>query len=284
MIPVHLVGAAWGKGAPKPGCADGPAFLIHQHIAQTLEESGIQVFMEPLISEVPEKDLSILCAQLARQLSALVNSGKRFIVLGGDHSCAIGTWQGVSDGLQNSPGLIWIDAHMDAHTPQTSPSGAVHGMPLAVLLGLGSPDMVGLLDQPNPINPEHLCLIGVRSFESQEKNIIDQFGIRVFYKKECTDRGLPAIFRDALEIVQPGNRPFGISIDLDAIDPTDAPGVGSPVANGLVSKNLLQALQSTGLHPNFLGLEIAEFNPSLDQDNKTALLCSSILKSVFSNP
>src|SRR5262249_12391204 len=218
------------------------------------------------------------CEKLAERVADTIQDRGLPVVLGGDHSCAIGTWKGAAQALApNGPvGLLWIDAHMDAHTPQTTPTGALHGMPLACLLGHGDPVVTALADDAR-IAPQHVCLIGVRSFESGEAALLKRLGVRVYFMREVVRRGLDAVMREALEIVQRGTAGFGVTIDLDALDPRDAPGVGTPVPGGLGVGELTATLTRLAHHPRLVGVEIVEYNPDRDRDAATAGLVTDIL-------
>jgi arginase len=208
--------------------------------------------------------------------------GKLPVVVGGDHSCAIGTWKGVASALRaRGPlGLIWIDAHMDAHTPQTTPSGALHGMPLASLLGYGDKRLTSL-GRGVQLLPKHVCLIGVRSFESGEAALLRRLGVRVFFMPEVVRRGLTAVMREALDIATTGTAGFGVTLDLDALDPRDAPGVGSPVKGGIRAAELSTALASIQGHPALAGVEIVEYNPQRDRNGVTANVAAGLLEAVL---
>jgi arginase len=189
-------------------------------------------------------------------------------VIGGDHSCAGGTWVGVARMLQGELGLIWIDAHMDSHTPGTSHTGRLHGMPLAWLLGQADEDLYGL--SAGVVDPEHVALIGVRSYEPEEKERLDRLGVRVFHIEEVARRGLDTVCDEALRIATAGTSGFGISIDLDAVSPEEAPGVGTPVPEGIVAAELARALHRLGSRPDLVALELAEYLPRLDPDGRSA--------------
>jgi arginase len=216
---------------------------------------------------------------LAESVLATVQRGRRFIVVGGDHSCAIGTWSAASLAIRDrgSLGLVWIDAHMDSHTPQTSPSGAAHGMPLACLLGYGDPELTELLDPKPKLEPRHVCLVGVRSYEEEEAGLLNHLGVRVITMEEIHRHGLAWAMEQAFERASEGTAGYGISIDLDAIDPTEAPGVGSPAPDGLHGQELVAGLARLPEQPILLGIEITEFNPLHDQDNCTAHLVCDLL-------
>jgi arginase len=173
-------------------------------------------------------------------------------------------------------GLIWIDAHMDAHVPETTPSGNWHGMPLAHLLGRGRPELSRLAGGPAAIEPEHLCLLGARSFEAEEASLLRKLGVSIIDAEEVRREGLRAALARALSIAGHGTIGFGISLDIDAVDPGDAPGVGTPVRHGMAGPALVEALQGTAAVPNFVGIEIVEYNPALDRQGRTRALVAEL--------
>ena len=276
MRDIKIIGVASGWGAQDHGCAKGPEVLRAHGLQAYLQAAGISVAWDETLFPVPEKNIthlvSRLCERLADKVSGMVVNDSLPIVLGGDHSCAIGTWSGVSIATRQSGplGLIWIDAHMDSHTPETSPSGALHGMPLACLLGYGITSLVELGGFYPKLLPQHVCLVGVRSFEAGESELLKQLGVRIFFMDEVHRRGVSAVMQDALNIVQNGTAGFGVSIDLDALDPFEDPGVGSPSPDGIMGVELLNALKQTKECVNLLGIEIVEYNPDRDQNAATA--------------
>lgn len=219
------------------------------------------------------------------RLSDCVNHSARHshfpVIIGGDHACAMGTWSGVTSALEAEEqfGLIWIDAHMDAHTPETSPSNAYHGMPLAHLLGAGNEDFYNIGSSKRKINPTNLCLIGIRSFEEEEQKLLETLGVRIFYMHEVNARGFKAVFADALKIAKTGIKGYGVSIDLDGFDPSVAPATGSLEAGGLFEKEVLPELRKIANDTQFKALEITEFNPTLTGKEKTLKLMENLLES-----
>ncbi|MGH8507495.1 MAG: arginase, partial [Gammaproteobacteria bacterium] len=209
-----------------------------------------------------------------------LQNGRRVAVIGGDHSCAIASWSAAASALRGPLGLVWIDAHMDSHTPATSPSGALHGMPLAILLGFGPPELTDLLYPGAKLRPENVCLVGVRSYEPEEAELLHCLGVRVITMDEVRARGLMRSLGEAFAIVSCGTAVVGLSIDLDAIDPEDAPGVGTPARNGLRGLALVEGLRR--LAPQPVLVEIAEFNPLHDRKNKTARLVIDLLAACWS--
>jgi len=217
-----------------------------------------------------------LAALQAQHVQRLLRGGHFPLVLGGDHSCGIGTWSGAARAVRpRGPlGLVWIDAHMDAHVPATSPTGNLHGMPLACLLGEGDSRLSTLADAP-ALRPEHLCLVGIRSYEDGEAALLSRLGVRVIHIEEIERRGLAAALDEAVAIATRGTAGFGLSIDLDALDPAHAPGVGTPVEGGLDAAALLASLSAHAGDPRLCALEIAEYNPVHD-DGRTAALAMRI--------
>jgi arginase len=205
------------------------------------------------------------------------------VVIGGDHACAIGTWSGIISALhaEGQFGLIWIDAHMDSHTLATSPSGAYHGMPIASLLGEGEKEFAELCTSKAKISPEHICLIGIRSYEEGEEALLKKLGVRVYKMDEIAERGFDAVYQEALKIVKTGTKGYGVSIDLDAFDPKDAPGVGSREKGGLRKTEVQPSFKNAISDSALKALEIAEFNPKRDKQDKTAVLIEEILASFF---
>ncbi len=285
---VKIIGAGCGIGARDTRCAAGPQHLKQLDFASRLQTRGIDARWGKILRARRVRtgitSLSSI-AEFSRRLSQEVSetiSRKEFpLVVGGDHSCAIGSWNGVRNAIAAPIGLIWIDAHMDAHTPETSESGALHGMPLAHLLGHGHPDLANLNGVSPVFRADRVCLIGVRSFEEKESALLSALGVRVYAMEEVRARGLSEIFAEAIATVSRGTAGFGITLDVDALDPVDAPGTGSPVAAGLRRAELIDALRHANRHPRLLGLEIAEYNPVLDHENTTARLIESIVEALL---
>lgn len=282
-----LIGYAYGQAAGDPGCADGPEVfkkstwfksLVKQHPTLVWDDT----FYAP--SDLTNKFLQVqaICQRLALKTQALAAANQRFIVIGGDHSSAIGTWSGVYEALHTKGhiGLIWIDAHMDSHTPETSPSGNIHGMPLATLFGYGNSALTDLIRPTPKLLPQQVCLIGVRSFESGEAELLHNLGVRIFKMEEIKQRSLATVFQEALFIVQKNTVGFGLSIDLDGLDPQEVPAVGTPAADGLSTTELCQLLSTTSDNPNFMGAEIVEFNPHHDEEHKTEKVLYDLIQAM----
>jgi ornithine--oxo-acid transaminase len=267
----------------RPDADSGTTVLRRLGLDQRLRKRGIAAAWRalPRLGPGPETASAVaeLCAQLAREVSESVRRGEAFAVYGDDHSCAVGTWSGAAAALRGrgSLGLVWIDAHMDSHVPATSPSGKLHGMPLACLLGFGAPELVNLGGFAPKLAPDRVCLVGVHSYEPAERVLLERLGVRVYYSDEVGRRGLEAVMAEALAIVRHETAGFGISIDLDAVDPDDAPGVTTPAPGGLRAEALRRALGGISGIPGFLGLEITELDPRRDRNRVTAYLAADLL-------
>jgi arginase len=280
---VEVIGAAWGLGGADPGCAEAPGVLAPL-LAQRLAECGVAARQGPTLSpsgRERRKQLAVsrLCGELASAVEDAMSRDALPCVLGGDHSCAGGTWTGVARGLHakgaHTLGLVWVDAHMDAHTPRTSHSGRLHGMPLAWLLGEDDDPLYGLAT--GVVAPEHVSLVGVRSFEPEEQARLEQLGVRIYYMAEVERLGLARALDEALAIAGDGTDAFGISIDLDAVTPEEAPGVGTPVRNGLAAQELAAALAGIGGQAGLAAVELVEYCPRLDPDRRSARVAVDLL-------
>ena len=280
---VQLIGAAWGLGGADPGCAEAPAVLAPL-AARRLEACGVGTVVGPLIAPAAgerRKTLAVsrLCGQLASAVADARREARLPCVLGGDHSCAGGTWSGVARTLDGALGLVWIDAHMDSHTPSTSHTGRLHGMPLAWLLGQADDPLYGLAS--GVLKPEHVCLVGVRSYEPEEDERLRRLGVRVVFMDEVRARGLDAVLGEAIEIARAGTAGFGVSIDLDVVSPDEAPNVGTPVGGGVTSAELARALEQVAGEPSLAALELVEYSPRLDRDGATARVALSLLSAAL---
>lgn len=286
---IEIVGAVACIGALDHRCESGPLVVRSRGLLQHLGDQGYAAhwaqFVMPYLGETDDDDrmsqIGGYCTNLAKHLKGVVASNRYFLVLGGDHSCAVGTWSGVRLGHPERVGLVWIDAHMDSHTPETSHSGAVHGMPLAALLGYGAPKLTSIGSTQPKIDPRDVCLVGVRSFEPEEQALLDRLGVRVFFMDEVRRRGIDLVLREAVDHVRKNTSSMGISIDLDAVDPMDAPGVGSPEHGGIDGAQLVDALKSATREVTLVGAEIVEFNPIRDRGDRTVRLIFDLVDAML---
>lgn len=269
---VCRIAVAAAVGAPFPGCARAPAAVL----ALAAEAVGRQTerWLNIPQNAASTVELHPLLAHLAARTAEAIGAGRKLLVLGGDHAIAAGTWRGVGRGLGQAPGLIWIDAHLDAHTPASSVTGNRHGMPLAALLGEGEPAMVEM-DGP-VLDPRRTVVIGARHWEAEEQARLQKHGVRIHPMSEIAEAGLAAIFEAAVGQVSVGG-PWGISLDLDALDPQDAPGVSVPVPDGIRAADLLPLLRGILRCPGCIGLEIVEYNPDFDVAGQTGRLVARLL-------
>lgn len=284
---ISVIGAALGWGARWPDTELGPEALKAAGILKTLNLPEIQIITSKISACLGEKRdyserlalIQDFCSRLANLVEKEVKSKKIPLVVGGDHAIAIGTWQGLKSGLGlKKLGLLWVDAHLDAHTPETSPSHNIHGMPLAVLLGFGESVLTDLKSTIPTLSPEHIAMVGIRSAEPGEVALLQSLGVRIFSMSEIEVRGLDDVMQEAKEIVTAETDGFGISVDMDGFDPKFAPGTGTTEPNGLNPETMLPLLIALGQHPLFCGLEIAEFNPVKDHDGITLNLVEQLLR------
>jgi arginase len=280
---VELIGAAWGLGGPEPGCAEAPAALTPL-LAAELERRGVPVHAGPILfpsrtERRRQLAVSKLCGLLASAVAQSLRRGRLPCVLGGDHSCAGGTWSGVARATKGALGLVWVDAHMDAHTPRTSHTGRLHGMPLAWLLGQDDDPLYGLAT--GVLEPQNVALVGVRSYEPEERERLERLGVRVVYMNEVAARGIDAVLDEAVAIATRGTAAFGLSVDLDVVTPEEAPGVGTPVPGGVAASALARALERIGGRPDLIAVEIVEYSPRLDPDGHTARVAVDIARAAL---
>ncbi len=279
--PIHIVGVGSCLGAPIFGPASGPRALKNLGLEAHLRRLGIpahwQALLEPSAPKPPHSPLnerlgtvSALLHDLANTVAGVCEEGAIPLVLGGDHAIGAGTWRGVARALapRGKLGLIWIDAHLDAHTALTTHSGNIHGMPMAALLGVGDETLTGL---PGPhLDPAHVVIVGARSWEPEELTLLNKLGVKIFFMPEVKARGLPAVLADALRIARTGTAGFGVSVDLDAIDCAKLPGTTCLVPDGLDPQELTDALHSLRNCADLAGFEIVEYVPERDKDGSGA--------------
>jgi arginase len=230
------------------------------------------------------KEITATCTNSADLVLKTLEAGKIPLVLGGDHSVAAGTVSGVAKYYRRKNqkiGLIWIDAHTDMNTPETSPSGNVHGMPLAALMGLGPSELGNIYEFSPKVDPENCVLVGIRDVDNFEKENIRKAGVEVFTMRDIDERGMRAVMEDALALAGRGTAGYHVSLDMDWIDPEDAPGVGTPVWGGATYREAHLAMEIIADHGRMLSFEIVEVNPVIDERNQTADLAVELALSAF---
>jgi len=281
---LQTLGIASCLGGPLRSCGYAAEMLRDEFAVQKHEQQRLQLQWHMLYPEnrgSKDEKLSQLNQSISRFTQQWTEQNQAFLVIGGDHSCALGTWGGVLNGLRQPDkfGLIWLDAHMDAHTFATSPSGNIHGMPLAALLGKADKKLAAMYPGSDFIKPENLILIGVRSYENEEYDLLKQAKVEIVFAGQID--GLTQVLIKAIDKLSLSCQVIGISIDLDFIDPDDAPGVETPAQSGIKAEELLKALALINRHPKICGLEISEFNPEKDPENKTLHLMKKIIEAFY---
>ncbi len=291
---IALISVSIDLGAGRRGVDMGPSALRIAGISREIEAVGHRVTELGTLtaggletSEAGESELRFLdeVADVAERTRALVRSGLDRgctpLVLGGDHSLSIGSVAAVADHYRPqgaSIGLIWVDAHADMNRPHTTPSGNIHGMSLAVLLGHGEPRLT--LGRAS-VRPENASVLGARSLDAGEKRLIRELGVRVFTMSEIDERGVAPCMDEALERANAGTRGYHLSFDLDALDPRIAPGVGTPVRGGLTYREGHLVCEKASRSGRLLSLELVELNPVLDDRNQTAELGVGLVASAL---
>ena len=283
---VRIIGAASGLGAQDQACADGPVAFHrsqawHELAHHPRVDWGRTLFAPAADGGGATGRIAGLCRHLADEVGHALRGGEFPVVIGGDHSVAIGTWSGVARVAGEPVGLLWIDAHLDSHTPETSYSGAIHGMPLACLLGRGDKRLLNIGLSGVQVSAGHTAVLGARSYEPEELDFLKASGVRIIDSVELAQRGFADCLHEALAIVTAAPAGFGVTLDLDAIDPLLAPGVGSPEPEGLSARDVLEAVSGIAGLPGFRALEIVEYNPDRDRLGITASLISDLVGRVL---
>jgi arginase len=295
---IRVIGVPLDMGASRRGVDMGPSAMRVAGLEARLEALGHRVTDAGNIRvEVAETraygsssarylaEIAETCTRTAEAVLATLEEGKTPLVLGGDHSLAAGSVSGVSHFYRRRDqkiGVIWIDAHSDINTPDTSPSGNVHGMPLAALLGLGPEPLSNIYGYSPKIAPENAVLVGIRDVDAAERANIRRAGITaVFTMRDIDERGMRAVMEEAVKVAGNGTAGYHVSLDLDWIDPEDAPGVGTPVRGGATYREAHLAMEILADHGRLLSFEMVEVNPVIDEHNRTADLAVELACSAF---
>jgi arginase len=299
---VRIIGVPLDLGASRRGTDVGPSALRIAGLGNALRRMGYDVALEedifaPAMETRRSEDKKArfkpqildVCTRLAERVKAVMGEGSFPLVLGGDHSIAMGTVAGTSAHFHDrgeSIGLIWFDAHGDMNVPSSSPSGNIHGMPLSHLLGKGDEDLKNILGFSPKVKPQNVALIGVRAIDAHEREIIRESGIHAFTMREIDEHGMAAVCQRALEIVNDGTAGFHVSFDVDGCDPTVIPGSGTLVPGGVSFREAHLLMEYVADNGNLLSMEIVELNPFLDERNISAkrtleLILSAMGKSIL---
>lgn len=286
---VRVIGVPMDLGADRRGVDMGPSAIRYAHLQRRLQASGIQVEDIGNI-EVPNKetknildrDLKYLpeiietSQKLADMVSDTIQAGIVPLVLGGDHSIALGTIAGASKAVKNL-GLIWVDAHGDFNTEKTTPSGNIHGMGFAASVGIGHESLTHIGGFSPKVLPEKAVLIGARSIDHEERELIKASGIHVFTMNHIDRYGMRDIMKEAIQIVGSNTSGVHLSFDVDVLDPMEAPGVGTPVRGGITYREAALAMEMLWESKILSSLEFVEVNPILDKGNETAQLTVGLI-------
>ncbi len=292
LISVYMDLAAGRRGVDMGPSAIRIAGLVNklERLNYTTQEMGAIYAHEPEICPPDEnnlrylKEVTAVCKQVKTQVLKACEKNWMPLVLGGDHSIALGTVAGMAEfhrKSNNRIGLIWVDAHADMNLPETSPSGNIHGMPLAVLLGKGDPALTALNGERPSLVPGNVTIIGARDIDEAEKKIVRQSGVRVFTMAEIDERGIAYCIDEAIKRAMAGTCGFHLSFDLDSLDPLIAPGVGTPVDGGLSYREAHFICEKAARSGSLLSMETVEVNPILDSRNHTAQVAVELIESAL---
>jgi arginase len=288
---IVVLGAAFAAGGADPGCRHGPAAFHRQEfrrwrkaLRQPARWAGSVVQQPARLQRWPQGVAAVAAGnrRLMCRVRRIRGGGRIPFVLGGDHSCAIGTWSGIAAG-RGPLGLLWIDAHLDAHTPETSETRRIHGMPLAALLGEGDPRLLALPDGRAAVDPRYCAVVGVRSFEAGEPVRLRRLGVRYYTRLDIRRRGLGNVLAEAWRHVAAAPGGFGVSVDLDVLDPLLAPGVSVPERRGLDPRRLSLLLRQQPGKQRLRGLEVVELNPQRDRGRRTRRLLPALMSALLAS-
>ncbi len=285
---IRIIGVPMDLGASRRGVDMGPSAVRVAGLHTRLKQLGHQVddvgnidVKQPEEQHYGVKNAKYLeeiagtCKGLAETVAKTLEEGLLPLVLGGDHSVAVGTAAGVAAHFHKQSkraGLIWLDAHGDMNTPESSPSGNVHGMPLASIMGYGPSELIELGGIKPMIEPRSVALVGVRDLDAKERRLVKESGIHVFTMRDIDERGMREVMSEALRFASDDTAGIAVSLDMDFVDPTDAPGVGTPVRGGSTYREAHLALEMIADSKSMVSFEIVEINPVIDLHNTTATL------------
>jgi arginase len=294
---VSIIGAPCGFGASVAGVDLGPAAMRVAGLRQRVARLGYEVRdLGDLRFECPTdppahgdklrylREIKEACVQLAEDVKKSLAGGELPVILGGDHSVAIGSVAGASSFFRErgqSLGLVWFDAHADMNTPETTPSGNIHGMPLAVLLGHGAPELTEIEGFSPKVEPRFCAHIGARDVDPGERELIRKLGMRFFTMREIDERGMSVCMDEAVAIASKADAGYHVTLDVDALDPGDAPGSGTVVRGGLTYREAHLAMEKIADAGGAVSLEVVEINTALDINNRTAELGVELILSAL---
>jgi arginase len=291
---IAMIGVPMDLGQRRRGVDMGPSAIRYAGITERLEQLGytihdlgdVAISRPDRLDQRQEGNLRNLSQvaeaneQLGKMVDAEMNKQRFPLILGGDHSIAIGSLAGISRHYENL-GVIWYDAHGDLNSHETSPSGNIHGMPLAANLGIGHERLTNILDYTPKVKPENIVIIGARSLDPGERALITEQGIKVYTMHEIDLHGMPQVMGEAITYLKQRTDGVHLSLDLDGLDPSEAPGVGTPVIGGLTYRESHLAMEMLAEADILTSAEFVEVNPILDDKNKTATVAVGLMGSLF---
>lgn len=294
---VSIVSVPMDLGTSRRGTDMGPSALRYAGLADGLRALGLEVTREQDVP-VPSMEtravketrarfadeIRYVCTRLAARVEAILRQGGRPLVLGGDHSIAMGSVAGAAAFFRRRRqrlGLLWFDAHTDMNVPATSPSGNVHGMPLSHLLGHGDPALAGIGGFAPKVRAANVAVVGIRSVDGLERDVVRASGVRVFTMREIDERGMGEVARDVIRIVTRGTAGFHVSFDVDGLDPSVAPGVATPVPGGVDYREAHLLLEHVADSGKMASMEVVELNPISDVSNISAERVKHLVLSAF---
>ncbi len=285
---IRIIGVPMDLGASRRGVDMGPSALRVAGLQSRLKQLGRQVedagnITVPQAEEQPYgerkarylEEISQTCKSLAEMVRRALAEGLLPLVLGGDHSIAVGTVAGAAAHFHREGkriGVVWLDAHGDMNTPESSPTGNVHGMPLAAIVGSGAAELTDLAGLKPMAEPRHVSLIGTRDLDAKERRFAKESGVHVFTMRDIDERGMREVMSEALRFASDDTAGVAVSLDMDFVDPSDAPGVGTPVRGGVTYREAHLALEMIADSGAMISFELVEINPVIDLHNTTASL------------
>jgi len=297
--PIAIIGAPLDLGSGRRGVDMGPSAVRVANVFGRVASLGYDVVdlgnapaaQAEMFPEGPAHakylpQIAETCTALAGMVARAMEAGRAPIILGGDHSVAVGTVSGVSAYFRKKEqkiGLIWVDAHADMNTPDTSPSGNVHGMPLACAIGIGPRELTHIGGHAPQVDPHNVALVGIRSVDQRERDHVRQSGVRAFTMRDIDERGLRNVMEEVIHIASAGTAAFHVSFDMDVVDPKEAPGVGTPVKGGLTWREAHLAMETLCDSGMMCSLDVVEVNPVIDEVNRTAVLAVELIMSALGN-
>ena len=294
---IEIIGVPVDLGAGRRGVDMGPSAIRIADLEPRLESLGHKVTdFGDIDVQIPETQkvgagklkyknaIMAACEQLRIEVERALGEGRMPLVLGGDHSIAIGSGAGASDHFARAGeniGLIWCDAHGDANTPETTPSGNIHGMSLAVSMGVGDADLVNLGGRSPKVLPRNTVLIGIRDLDPGERETLKKSGVTVYTMRDVDERGMRDVVDEAIRIAGDNTAGIHLSFDLDVVDPEDAPGTGTPVWGGITYREAHLAMEMLAERAQIVAVDLVEVNPVLDTQNMTGIFAAELAQSVL---